>query len=59
MIDRLKSPVVWVSIIAQVCLIIAMFNPELAENVKTTAAAIVEIATLIGVLNNPTTRESF
>lgn len=57
--DRLKSAVVWVAVIAQVCMIIAMYNGAIAENVKIIATAIVEILTLFGILNNPTSRDSF
>lgn len=57
--ERLKSPVVWLAVIAQVALVIAMYNPEVADNLKIVATAIVEIMTLFGVLNDPTTRERF
>lgn len=58
-LKRLKSPVVWVAVLAQVAIIIAMFNPDLATNIKAVGASIVEILTLIGVLNNPTDSEKF
>jgi len=58
-LKRLKSPIVWVAILAQVAIIIAMFNPDLATYIKAVGASIVEILTLIGVLNNPTDSEKF
>ena len=52
--DRLKSKVVWTAIIAQVLLIVALFMPEMSDNIKIVSTAVVEILTLVGVLNNPT-----
>ena len=57
--ERLKSPVVWLSVIAQVCIIITLFAPEISDTVKIIATALVEIFTLFGVLNNPTERGEF
>lgn len=52
--DRLKSKIVWVSILAQVIGVMTLYAPELADGTKVIAMAVIEIATLIGVLNNPT-----
>ena len=52
--DRLKSKVVWTAIIAQVLLIVALFMPEMSDTIKIVSTAVVEILTLVGVLNNPT-----
>lgn len=57
--NRLTSPLVWTSILAQVLLIITLFNNEIAEPVKIIGTAIIEILTLIGVLNNPTNKKTF
>lgn len=57
--QRLKSPVVWLAVIAQVCIVIAMFAPTESNIVKTVATCVVEILTLFGILNNPTDCNSF
>lgn len=56
---RLKSPVVWLAVVAQVALIISIFNPEVSETTKQIAIPIIEMLTLFGVLNNPTERSEF
>lgn len=57
--DRLKSKIVWLAVLAQVVLVVTLFAPNVAEPVKIIATAIIEIATLFGVLNNPTDKENF
>lgn len=57
--NRLKSPVVWLAVLAQACAIIALFNPSIEPTVKTIGACVIEILTLFGILNNPTNSESF
>lgn len=57
--DRLKSKIVWVGIAAQVVLLVALFNPDLADTIKVAAASAVEIATMVGLLNNPSDKENF
>lgn len=58
--ERIKSPVVWLSVLAQVCIILAFFVPnDINEAVKVIGTAVVEILTLFGILNNPTNREGF
>ncbi len=56
---RFKSPIVWASILAQVCIIIAMFSPSISEEVKTIGMCVVEILTILGILNNPTDCSKF
>lgn len=58
-IERLKSPVVWISVISQVALIVAIFNPEITDTVKIVGGAVVELLTLFGILNNPENKEGF
>ena len=58
-IQRLKSPVVWISVISQVALIVAIFNPEITDTVKIVGGAVVELLTLFGILNNPENKEGF
>lgn len=58
--DRLKSKVVWVAALAQLTLILALIlTPEDLTTVKVVGGAIIEIATLYGILNNPTDKNSF
>lgn len=56
---RLKSPIVWAAIIAQICIVIAMFSPSISEEVKTIGMCVVEILTILGILNNPTDCKKF
>ncbi len=57
--SRLKSPIVWAAIIAQICIIITMFSPSISEEVKTIGMCVVEILTILGILNNPTDCKKF
>lgn len=57
--ERLKSPIVWLSILAQLLVILGLYMPEITEPVKITSTAIIEIATIVGILNNPTDKENF
>lgn len=57
--ERLGSKIVWIGITAQVVLLIALFNPDLADTIKIAAAALVEIATMVGLLNNPSDKENW
>lgn len=57
--ERLKSKVVWLSVLAQILLIVVLIKPEIADNLKVVATAIIEILTLFGVLNNPNDRDNF
>lgn len=58
-IKRLKSPVVWLSVIAQLIVIVNLFNPDIAEPIRVVTTTIVEVLTLFGVLNNPSDNENF
>lgn len=57
--EKISSPVVWLAVVAQVAGIIAMFRPDISDDVKAIAISIVEICTLFGVLNNPNDKEGF
>ena len=57
--ERLTSPVVWLGVLAQVCIIITLFKPEISDTVKVIGTAVIEIFTLFGLLNNPTNKEGF
>lgn len=54
--DRLKSHTVWGGIIAQLCIIIALVNPDIENNFKIITTALLEIITLVGLINNPADR---
>ena len=48
--ERLKSKVVWLSVLAQVLLIVGVFIPNISDEVKIIGTALIEIATLFGIL---------
>lgn len=54
--DRLKSHTVWGGIIAQICIIIALVNPAIESDFKIITTALLEIVTLVGLINNPSDR---
>ena len=56
---RLKSPVVWLAVLAQICVIITLFVPDIENTVKTVGMCIIEILTLFGILNNQTNSKNF
>lgn len=57
--ERLKSPVVWGSVLGQAVLMIGLVAPEISDEIKIIGTAVIEILTVFGVLNNPTDRERF
>ena len=57
--ERLKSPVVWTAIIAQIIIIAGVFSQGLGDNIKIIGSAVLEILTVLGILNNPSDRERF
>ena len=59
MLKKLKSPVVWISIIAQISLIIALFSETISDDFKVISTAIIEILTIFGILNNPDCNNKF
>ena len=59
MLERLKSKVVWMSVLGQVLLIVGFCIPSLSDGVKIIGGAVIEILTLFGILNNPTNRSGF
>lgn len=56
---RLQSKVVWLSVLAQVLVIVAIVHPEIRGTVEIISVAVLEILTAFGVLNNPKDRGSF
>ena len=60
--NRLKSPVVWAAVTAQmlaVLMLLGVIGEELGATIKMIAAGVLEILVLFGVLNNPTNQEGF
>lgn len=57
--NRFKSKVVWLAVLAQVLIIIGVFAPQISDEVKTIGTAIIEIVTLFGILNDPTSKDNF
>lgn len=60
--DRLKSPVVWASIAAQVLsilVLVGVIGQEWSNAISGTVSAFLEALTIFGVLNNPTEADKF
>lgn len=57
--SRLRSKVVWLSVLAQVLIIIGVFIPQISEQVKIVGTAIMEIVSLFGIFNDPTSKDKF
>lgn len=58
-IERLRSWPVWLAVIGQITVIVALVNPEIAETVKVIMTSVGTIATAFGILNNPTDSQNF
>ena len=58
-LERIKSPVVLTAVLAQVILIIGLIRPDITENIKIAGTAVIEVLTLIGILNNPSEKKKF
>jgi len=60
--NRLKSKVVWVSIVSTVLLLFNQFgildNLQL-ETLKNAADVVLSVLVVFGILNNPTTKDKF
>ena len=57
--ERLRSPIVWSAILAQILIIIGLFIPGIADTIKIVATSVIEILTIVGILNNPSDRKNF
>ena len=58
-VKRLKSKVVWLAVLSQVLLVVMLVKPEIANEIKIIAMAVIEIVSLFGFLNNPSDKEGF
>lgn len=59
---RLKSPVLWISLLAQVVsmlILLGVIDTGMGEAINGVVAAVCELLTVFGVLNNPTDRSNF
>ena len=60
--DRLKSPVVWISVLAQIVIILQVTNvlPKSdIETINVVATAVIQALVLFGILNNPESKDTF
>jgi uncharacterized membrane protein len=60
--SRLKSPVVWTSLVAQilsVLVLLGVFDTGVSDAVNAVIASVLQLLVLLGVLNNPTDGGSF
>lgn len=58
--EKLKSKVVWITVIPLIAQIIAMFTlPEYAERFSQLGMTIVSVLAVFGILNNPNDKENF
>lgn len=60
--NRWKSPVLWMSVVAQILGILVMtgvIDTGLTETVNQVAAGVLQLLVLVGVLNNPTDKKNW
>ena len=57
--SRLKSKVVWLAVLSQILIILGVFVPQISDEVKVVGTALIEIVTLFGILNDPTSKDNF
>lgn len=58
--EKIKSPVVWIAVIAELGAIITIiFGENISAEIKTILTSIITILTLFGILNNPNNPDDF
>lgn len=57
--NRFKSSVVWVAVLSQILLVVGLYLPNIADEIKIIGTAVIETLTLFGILNNPTDKSNF
>lgn len=57
--ERLKSPVVWVTILTNIVAIISVIQPTATDTTKIIGTSLIAIASAVGILNNPTDKDNF
>ena len=58
--NRFKSPVVWGAVVAQVLailLLVGVIGEEMSDTITAVVVAILEIAVMVGLLNDPADKE--
>jgi len=58
--NRLKSPVVWAAIVAQVLailLLVGVIGEEMSDTITAVVVGILQIAVMVGLLNDPIDKE--
>ena len=58
-LERLKSPVIWVQAISIIAGVVVFFAPSIEEEIKIVVGAVVALIQLFAGLNNPSDRENF
>lgn len=56
---RWRSSVTWVAIIAQIIIIVNVFNPAISKELEVILNSLLAILVAIGVFNNPTNPKGF
>lgn len=60
--NRIKSPVVWGAVVAQVVTILltlGVIDIGISETINQIVAGVLQLLVIFGVLNNPTNKEGF
>ncbi len=60
--SRLRSPVVWASVVSQILsifVLLGVIGTEWSNAITGIVAAVLEALTIFGVLNNPTSSDKF
>lgn len=57
--NRFKSSVVWAAVLGQILLVVGLYLPDVADEIKIVGTVAIEILTLFGILNNPTDKSNF
>jgi uncharacterized membrane protein len=60
--NRIKSPVLWASLIAQILSILVLLDvivPTQSETINQVVAAVLQMLVAFGVLNSPTNADKF
>ena len=60
--NRMRSPVVWAAVVAQIVSILLMtgaIGEPLGQTINQVVAGVLQLLVLFGVLNNPTDQGSF
>jgi uncharacterized membrane protein len=61
-LERLRSPITCTAIVTQVITILLLthtITPDMSDIIRGVVASVLQTGTLVGILNNPTDKESF